>query len=655
MERKDSNESGGEEHKDTQSTFIPIKNLGKNLSKIVNKKNPAKSRDKGTGEESDQSDAESSAEQETDEIVKSVKDQAKMKGTRSEKSAKQAFKALRTQSEEAGEFSIFNVEEYIDNNFRGTWTYFAYFTYWLCGAFLIIAPAAAALLITKKPVPEIFVPISEQEGLSADQKLFKMSVFLVAMHATYLVLRAMFKNVVYGCVSVMKFMGVKITKDTKTGLFIVANLKNVITVFFFFFFGVVECNVFLDSYSVFQKDVDGYQRLGAYSLCLVILLGLFICEKVFLKVVVAYCGNDIFTDRIGDVNLKQCIVRRMLLYSEAFASGNTEELSRELSLEIEVTNSFLISHTDFKIVSVQNCEEIASAIFGRLETQVLTQDHIRSAFGGQSSEIWKYLTLHAGVQSEEEIKEIGYEGFLKMTKSCHLEKIDMKRTLHDRDKLLDKLDMILAGFVLAITMMIIMPAIGFDPVKYMAGLVPLIMSTGWIFSDIIKEVFKNFIFLLHEHPFDVGDRVIVSDKELMVLRIDLMYTTFTSRGGTVCYIPNVKMIDEKIYNIRRSDIQTETVTVLIKEVLASDGITNIKNKIAEMAVHKNIDEKVRVRIQDYELHDSHTKLIFRIEYLSNFQEQEPRYMRRFKPTELIQETIKDQGYTYVEQTNAYTL
>ncbi|KAI5186372.1 hypothetical protein NEHOM01_1426 [Nematocida homosporus] len=649
LEKMENANANSESRNESQD---PNDSQNKKLLKIVSK--PQKKRDNNKNEDSDKSGSESDVEETNQEIIKAAlaDEQAKKSLETAKEQKRKHLKNISTTEKEG--FSIFSVESYIESNFKGHWFYLAMLAYLLVGTFLIMVAPSVALVLKKQPMPKVFVAISEQPDITSYQKNFKLALFFSALFITYLVLREIFNQTVYMLLVIHQLMGKKITKDTKVFLFIANDIRSYLAIFFFFLLAVVHCNLFLDEYWI-TNETSGYGSLGGYCLCLALLTGMFILEKFFLKITVAYFGNNVFSSRIGDVNLKLSIVRRLWIYSDAVFTQNTILLNTELLAGLEVNDSFLLHYDDFKIRSSNNCQEIIESIYQKLGVEALTEEHIRSAFGGPWEDIWSYLTSHVGPEGDEEVKEISLEGLAKLAKLAYSEKVDLKRTLYDRDNLLGKLDSILVSVALIVTLIVSTPLIGFDPIKYMAGIIPLIMSSGWLFSDIIKDVFNNFIFLLHEHPFDVGDRIMAKGEELTVLRIELMYSTFTSRGGTVCYIPNKELIKENIFNMRRSDIQSELVTIIISEEMKIENVQQLRTTLTELIKHKELENKKNITIYDYELQNGHTTITFKIEYLSNFQDPEPRFTRRSAPIEVIQKSIKDNNLTYLEQKSAKSL
>src|SRR5699024_1528343 len=110
---------------------------------------------------------------------------------------------------------------------------------------------------------------------------------------------------------------------------------------------------FLEDYIIFSQPVR-YAKIGAYSLFLSIGLIMYIIEKFFLNMTVAYLGNNVFTNRIGSINLKFCIIHRLLIFANSIRTRNPALINNELLTGVDVTDSFLIDYEDLKIKTLQH-------------------------------------------------------------------------------------------------------------------------------------------------------------------------------------------------------------------------------------------------------------------------------------------------------------
>ena len=91
-----------------------------------------------------------------------------------------------------------------------------------------------------------------------------------------------------------------------------------------------------------------------------------------------------------------------------------------------------------------------------------------------------------------------------------------------------------------------------------------LLSLSFVFSATAQEVLGSCIFLFVKHPFDVGDRVDIGDKALVVERISLLYTVFKEIGThKTTQVPNLTLNSLWIDNITRSKAMRERLLVYV--------------------------------------------------------------------------------------------
>ena len=90
-----------------------------------------------------------------------------------------------------------------------------------------------------------------------------------------------------------------------------------------------------------------------------------------------------------------------------------------------------------------------------------------------------------------------------------------------------------------------------------AFLVAYTFLVGPLFRDLINCIL--FVFIMH--PYDVGDRIIIDEMNLIVHRVNFMSTEFIQWDGQRMYIPNTVLLTKVIHNVRRSDPQKETIAL----------------------------------------------------------------------------------------------
>jgi small-conductance mechanosensitive channel len=161
-------------------------------------------------------------------------------------------------------------------------------------------------------------------------------------------------------------------------------------------------------------------------------------------------------------------------------------------------------------------------------------------------------------------------------------------------------------------------------------------------------VYRCFAFHLINHPFDCGDRVVIDNEEMTVLRIDLMYTTYMNQNGRVRYIPNAAMFLKNVDNIRRSDIQSEDVEISVNKSTSFSQVLSLKDKVKGFLESKAKDFTGNIYIKNYEMGagDELMKLVICIEHNSNFQDPQPRYARREEFLTALEQSLDNSGITY---------
>jgi small-conductance mechanosensitive channel len=63
-----------------------------------------------------------------------------------------------------------------------------------------------------------------------------------------------------------------------------------------------------------------------------------------------------------------------------------------------------------------------------------------------------------------------------------------------------------------------------------------ILGLSWLIGSTAQEVLLACIFLFVKHPYDVGDRVNIDDKQYTVAKMQLMSTNFKRVDGTFVWI-----------------------------------------------------------------------------------------------------------------------
>ncbi|KAJ5113268.1 hypothetical protein N7456_001802 [Penicillium angulare] len=138
----------------------------------------------------------------------------------------------------------------------------------------------------------------------------------------------------------------------------------------------------------------------------------------------------------------------------------------------------------------------------------------------------------------------------------------LNHSMHDVDQAIGVLDNLLlcVAFIIGILVFISFVTTGFGTV-IAAGATSL-LSLSFVFSTTCQEVLGSCIFLFVKHPFDIGDRVDVSDKDYIVERISLLFTVFRSvQDHRMTQVPNNILNSLWVDNLTRATAMHERLTV----------------------------------------------------------------------------------------------
>lgn len=114
-----------------------------------------------------------------------------------------------------------------------------------------------------------------------------------------------------------------------------------------------------------------------------------------------------------------------------------------------------------------------------------------------------------------------------------------------------------------------------------------LLSLSFVFAATCQEVLGSCIFLFVKHPFDIGDRVDISNEALVVERISLLYTVFKKvQNGKTTQIPNIVLNGLWIDNITRSKAMREQLSVFVNFDTTFEDLQLLKSELQNFVLEK---------------------------------------------------------------------
>jgi small-conductance mechanosensitive channel len=149
-----------------------------------------------------------------------------------------------------------------------------------------------------------------------------------------------------------------------------------------------------------------------------------------------------------------------------------------------------------------------------------------------------------------------------------------------------------------------------DFVPYFSSLWTAFFGISFAIQDPVKEFVSACIFVFAQHPYDVGDLVILEDEKdlkLVATEIYLMHTTFQPVGGGREYhIPHTKLSKECIANFCKPDSHISVVLHLKFDKIPQKIEERIKEiEDCKKKIHGDLERDLETEVSKIE--DSKTE------------------------------------------------
>ncbi|VUC35713.1 unnamed protein product [Clonostachys rosea] len=158
--------------------------------------------------------------------------------------------------------------------------------------------------------------------------------------------------------------------------------------------------------------------------------------------------------------------------------------------------------------------------------------------------------------------DISLQEMIRKVVDIGKERIAIAEGMKDIGQALSAFDRVLLFVVLLIVIFIFLSFFQSSAVTTIASAGTTLLSLSFIFAVTCQEFLGSCIFLFVKHPYDVGDRVYISDVQLIVERISLLYTVFTRTStGQITQVPNIQLNNLWVDNITRSKAMSESIAI----------------------------------------------------------------------------------------------
>ncbi|KAF9475543.1 hypothetical protein BDN70DRAFT_813949, partial [Pholiota conissans] len=203
----------------------------------------------------------------------------------------------------------------------------------------------------------------------------------------------------------------------------------------------------------------------------------------------------------------------------------------------------------------------------------------------------------------------------------HREQLSIENSMRDLDSAVGRLDNILMSVYVIVAALIIAVALEAQVVTLVTGAGTLILGLSWLIGGSLQEVLTSIIFLFIKHPFDVGDRVMISSQTYTVKEIRLLSTVFLDSSNGVVQAPNNQL----------NTLMSETFTFNVNYSTTFEDLEKLRARMLAFVESERRDYQpvFEVKVNDFP-EQSKMTLSADIKYKSNFQQAALKGKRRNK-------------------------
>nr|GAT56367.1 serine/threonine protein kinase [Mycena chlorophos] len=171
----------------------------------------------------------------------------------------------------------------------------------------------------------------------------------------------------------------------------------------------------------------------------------------------------------------------------------------------------------------------------------------------------------------------------------HREQLSIEHSMQDLDSAVGRLDNIFMSLYVVIAILIIAVALEAQVSTLVSSAGTLVLSLSWLIGSSLAEVLTSIIFLFVKHPFDVGDRIVVSSGTYTVKEIRLLSTILINSDGISVQAPNSVLNSEFVQNIRRSPQLSEKFTFDVSYATTFHELEVLRAKMLQFVTSERRD------------------------------------------------------------------
>lgn len=289
-------------------------------------------------------------------------------------------------------------------------------------------------------------------------------------------------------------------------------------------------------------------------------------QKVLMQCITSSYRKQALAPRILASNFKFRVLTRLFRQTNLGEADARRSIAREQAREalhpadedfVEISKDMV----GIRLTSAERASALAAALWGRIcpiSRNYLVLEDFHSFFTvDDCPEAFAVFDLNGtGI--------INATTWIQSVTEIWVERRNLTSSVRMSDATLGTLESFINAVLFSCWALSVLGCISPSGYTFLTSAAGFLFGFGFLFKDSCERIFKSFIFVLVEHPFDIGDVVIIDKVRYSVVKMELFQTTFRRMtDSAITYIPNNTLVAKYIYNEQRSGITTESLLVTL--------------------------------------------------------------------------------------------
>ncbi|KAF3447574.1 hypothetical protein FNV43_RR12761 [Rhamnella rubrinervis] len=193
----------------------------------------------------------------------------------------------------------------------------------------------------------------------------------------------------------------------------------------------------------------------------------------------------------------------------------------------------------------------------------------------KSEEVHTIFPLFEGAERGK----ISKSAFRNWVVHAYIERKALAHSLNDTKTAVQQLHKLASAIVVVIITVVTLLVMGLATTKVIFVVTSQLLLVGFMFQNMCKTMFESIIFVFVMHPFDVGDRCVIDNVQMIVEEMNILTTVFLRFDNEKIYYPNSVLLTKPISNFRRSPDMADSIDFTIDVATPVDHINALKKAI----------------------------------------------------------------------------